>query len=50
MSSQKTYIKPFYTSNKQFSSVLPIEVDNSMLPLGPVYVTKTVLSPNNNDY
>ena len=45
MSSQRTYIKPFYTSNEQFGSVLPIEINNS---LGPIYIVKTVLSPNNN--
>jgi len=48
MTSQKTYIKPFYSINEQFSSVLPIEINNSILPLGPIYIKKTVLSPNNN--
>jgi hypothetical protein len=47
LSSQRTYIKPFYTTNEQFGSVLPIEVNNSMLPLGPVYVKKIVLPSNN---
>ena len=47
LSSQRTYIKPFYTTNEQFGSVLPIEVNNSMLPLGPVYVKKVVLPSNN---
>ena len=48
MTSQKTYTKPFYSINEQFSSVLPIEINNSILPLGPIYIKKTVLSPNNN--
>ena len=47
LSSQRTYIKPFYTTNEQFGSVLPIEVNNSILPLGPVYVKKVVLPSNN---
>ena len=48
MTSQKTYIKSFYSTNEQFGSVLPIEINNSILPLGPIYMTKTVLSLNNN--
>jgi hypothetical protein len=44
MASQRTYIKPFYTTKEQFGSVLPIEVNNSILPLGPIYIKKTVLS------
>ena len=47
MASQRTYIKPFYTTKEQFGSVLPIEVNNSILPLGPIYVKKTVLPSNN---
>ena len=47
MTSQRTYIKPFYTTKEQFGSVLPIEVNNSVLPLGPVYVRKIVLPSNN---
>ena len=47
MTSQRTYIKPFYTTKEQFGSVLPIEVNNSILPLGPVYVKKIVLPSNN---
>jgi hypothetical protein len=47
MSSQRTYIKPFYTTNEQYGTVLPIEVNNSTLPLGPVYVKKIVLPSNN---
>ena len=47
LSSQRTYIKPFYTTNEQYGTVLPIEVNNSMLPLGPVYVRKIVLPSNN---
>ena len=47
MTSQRTYIKPFYTTNEQYGSVLPIEVNNSTLPLGPVYVKKIVLPSNN---
>ena len=47
MTSQRTYIKPFYTTKEQFGSVLPIEVNNSILPLGPVYVRKIVLPSNN---
>ena len=46
-SSQRTYIKPFYTTKEQFGTVLPIEINNSVLPLGPVYVKKTVLPSNN---
>ena len=38
MTSQKTYIKPFYSINEQFGSVLPIEINNSILPLGPIYI------------
>ena len=48
MASQRTYIKPFYTTKEQFGSVLPIEVNNSILPLGPIYIKKTVLTTNNN--
>ena len=44
MASQRTYIKPFYTTKEQFGSVLPIEVNNSILPLGPIYIKKTVLT------
>jgi hypothetical protein len=47
MASQRTYIKPFYTVKEQFGSVLPINVNNSILPLGPIYVKKTVLTSNN---
>ena len=47
MASQRTYIKPFYTGKEQFGSVLPINVNNSMLPLGPVYVKKKKLPSNN---
>ena len=47
LSSQRTYIKPFYTTNEQYGTVLPIEVNNSMLPLGPVYVKRIVLPSNN---
>jgi hypothetical protein len=47
MASQRTYIKPFYTTKEQFGSVLPIEVNNSILPLGPIYIKKTVLTTNN---
>ena len=46
MASQRTYIKPFYTTKEQFGSVLPIEVNNSILPLGPIYIKKTVLTTN----
>jgi len=46
MSSQRTYIKPFYTTKEQFGSVLPIEVNNSVLPFGPIYIKKTVLQSN----
>ena len=49
MTSQKAYIKPFYSTNEPFCSVLPIEINNSMLPLGPIYITKTFLSPNNDN-
>ena len=48
MASQRTYIKPFYTTKEQFGSVLPIEVNNSILPLGPIYIKKTVLTTNDN--
>ena len=44
--SQKTYIKPFYTTKEQFGNVLPIEVNNSILPLGPIYIKKTVSISN----
>ena len=46
MTSQKTYIKPFYTTQEQFGNVLPIEVNNSILPLGPIYIKKTVSISN----
>ena len=46
MTSQKTYIKPFYTTKEQFGNVLPIEVNNSILPLGPIYIKKTVSISN----
>jgi hypothetical protein len=46
-SSQRTYIKLFYTTKEQFDSVLPIEVNNSALLLGPVYVKQIVLPSNN---
>jgi len=46
MASQRTYIKPFYTTKEQFGSVLPIEVNNSILPFGPIYIKKTVLQSN----
>ena len=46
MSSQRTYIKPFYTTKEQFGSAVPIEANNSILPLGPIYVKKTIISPN----
>ena len=49
MTSQKTCIKPFYSINEQYGSVLPIEINNSILPLGPIYIKKTVL-PSNNSY
>jgi hypothetical protein len=42
LSSQRTYIKPFYTINEQYGTVLPIEVNDSILPLGPVYVKKKI--------
>ncbi len=31
MKSQKTYIKPFYTTKEQFGNVLPIEVNQYIL-------------------
>jgi hypothetical protein len=46
MASQRTYIKPFYTTKEQFGSVLPIEMNNSILPFGPIYIKKTVLTSN----
>ena len=46
MSSQRTYIKPFYTTKEQFGSMLPIEANNTILPLGPIYINKTIISPN----
>ena len=49
MTSQKTYIKPFYTTQEQFGNVLPIEVNNSILPLGPIYIKKTVSISNDID-
>ena len=47
MSSQRTYIKPYYTKKEQFGNVLRIEVNNSILPLGPIYIKKSVLTSNN---
>ena len=46
MTSQRTYIKPYYTTKEQFGNVLPIEVNNSILPLGPIYIKKTVSISN----
>ena len=46
MTSQRTYIKPYYTPKEQFGSVLPIEANNTILPLGPIYIKKTIISPN----
>ena len=46
MASQRTYIKPYYTPKEQFGSVLPIEANNTILPLGPIYIQKTIISPN----
>jgi hypothetical protein len=46
MTSQRTYIKPFYTTKEQFGTVLPIQQNDSILPLGPIYIKKTVLAPN----
>jgi hypothetical protein len=43
LSSQRTYIKPYYSTYEVYGNVLPIEVQKSMLPLGPVYVEKTIL-------
>jgi hypothetical protein len=40
MTSQRTYIKPFYTTKEQFGSVLPIQQNDSILPLGPIYIKK----------
>ena len=48
LSSQLTCIQPFYSTNEPFRYDLTIEVHNSILPLGPIYIKKTVLSPNNN--
>ena len=46
LSSQRTYIKPYYSTREVYGGVLPIEAQKSILPLGPVYVEKTILSPN----
>jgi hypothetical protein len=46
MTSQRTYIKPYYTTKEQFGNVLPIEMNNSILPLGPIYIKKTVSISN----
>ena len=46
MASQRTCIKPFYTTKEQFGTVLPIQQNDSILPLGPTYIKRTVLSPN----
>ena len=46
MTSQRTYIKPYYTPKEQFGSMLPIEANNTILPLGPIYINKTIISPN----
>ena len=46
LSSQRTYIKPYYSTREVYGNVLPIEAQKSILPLGPVYVEKTILSPN----
>ena len=45
LSSQRTYIKPYYSTSEVYGNVLPIEAQKSILPLGPVYVEKTILSP-----
>ena len=49
MASQRTYIKPFYTVKEQFGTGLPIEANNSILPLGPVYINKIVLPSINSE-
>ena len=39
MASQNTYIKPALNAVEGFTSVLPIELNNSRLALGPIYMT-----------
>ena len=46
MTSQRTYIKPYYSTREVYGGVLPIEAQKTILPLGPVYVEKTISSPN----
>ncbi len=46
MSSQRTFIKPYYTPKEHFGSVLPIEANNSILPFGPIYIENKIISPN----
>ena len=46
LSSQRTYIKPYFSTREVYPGVLPIQVQKTVLPLGPVYVEKTILSPN----
>ena len=38
MASQNTYIKPALNAVEGFTSVLPIELNNSRLALGPIYM------------
>ena len=39
-----------FTKNKRMipEKIILIEVNNSILPLGPIYIKKTVLTTNNN--
>ena len=48
LSSQRTYIKPYFTVKEQFGTQLPIEAEKTQLQLGPVYIQTTVVSPQHN--
>ena len=45
-SSARTYIKPYYSTREVYGSQLPIEANDSKIQFGPVYIEKTILSPN----
>ena len=45
MASQRTYIKPYFTTKEVFGTKLPIEEEKTQLQLGLVYIQTTVVSP-----
>ncbi len=43
MSSQRTTMKPSLNAVEGYGSTLPIKVNDSIIPFGPIYIKKTVL-------